>query len=110
MSWDADLVTECCGTVIAEFNHTYNTTPIVRKAAQVIGVEFIGFQRTLNGMTGADGRDLLRLLADQIHDHPERYEPMNPSNGWGSTTSISKVMREMADAVPGHTATRWRVT
>lgn len=111
MSWDADLITACCGTSLnCEFSYTYNTTPMVCAAAEAIGVEFDGFQRTLDGMDGHAGRDLLRQLADELQDHASKYEAMNPENGWGNRTGIIAQMRRMADAVPETPQTVWEVT
>ena len=111
MSWDAELTTKCCGIQYGgDFGYTYNTTSMVAFAAETIGEEFDGFQRTLDGMDGSEGRKLLRRLSDELHDNAAKYDEMNPENGWGSREGIVAEMRRMADAVPGSPETVWRVT
>ena len=110
MSWDARLTTKCCGvTYGGEFGYTYNTTALVCAAAEAVGVEFDGFQSTLDGMDGHAGRDLLRRIAHEIHDHPSKYDAMNPENGWGSREGVVAEMLAMAAAVPETPPTIWRV-
>lgn len=110
MSWDADLYTACCGSHRGEWNYTYNTTPMVRAAATRIGIPFDSFQATLHGMTGHESVPLLRAVIEELEQNADRYEVMNPSNGWGSRVGIIEVMREMADAADIATPTVWRMS
>lgn len=108
MSWDAELFT-IDGEELGWWNYTYNTTPMVAAAAEAAGISFEGFQRTLNGMDGIAGALMLRRIASEL-DHIDIYDAMNPPNGWGSREGIARTMRDMADAVPVETPTKWNVT
>ena len=110
MSWDADLVNECCGSVRGSWGYTYNTTPMTVAAAEAVGVEWGGF-RTLDGVDATDGATLLAAICDELVRNSAKYEDMNPENGWGDRMGIVKVMREMIDAGLGaDDRAVWRVT
>ena len=111
MSWDATLVTACCGASRGDWGYTYNTTAMTIAAADAIGVEWSGFQRTLDGMNAADAASLLAAIRDEMVRNPARYEAMNPENGWGNRCGIVGVMREMIDAsLAAPDGSVWRVT
>jgi hypothetical protein len=111
MSWDASLRCPHCQHENGDWSYTYNTTPMTIAAASAAGVEWEGFQRTLDGMTAHEGAVRLAAICDELTLNPATYEAMNPSNGWGDRTGIVRVMREMIDA--GSTAgpdSVWRVS
>lgn len=109
MSWDAYLECDSCGHEVGWWNYTYNTTPMVCAAAEVAGIDFHGFQKTLAGMTGPDGAAMLAVIASEMRSRPTAYQAMNPPNGWGTYVGILGVMSEMVGAVP-ESPTHWRVT
>lgn len=111
MSWDATLHCPHCDHDSGEWSYTYNTTAMTVAAARAIGVEWEGFQTTLNGMGAHDGAQLLETIRHELVRNAARYEDMNPENGWGNRSGIVRVMAEMIDA--GLIAARdsvWRVT
>lgn len=111
MSWDAEIVNACCGSVQGEWGYTYNTTPMTIAAADAVEVAWDGFQRTLDGMNALEGACLLAVICDELVRHPAKYEAMNPKNGWGDRAGIVKVMREMIDAgFAARLDAVWRVT
>ena len=111
MSWDATLVTACCGTNRGDWNYTYNTTPMTVAAAATVGVEWGGFQHTLDGMEALEAASVLAAICDEMVRNSSRYEDMNPENGWGDRVGIVKVMREMVDAsLAAPEGSVWRVS
>lgn len=110
MSWDAGLACDSCKHTIGAWNYTYNTTPMIRAAAEAAGhPEFDGFQRTLDGMTGAEGQRVLMAIIGEMEANPTTYRAMNPPNGWGSYDGILGVLREMVAATP-EAPTHWWVS
>lgn len=116
MSWDADLVTtatrecpHCGGTLDQEermvnsWNYTHNINPMIREAGDP------GWWKSLSGLTGTEGRELLERVIKGLEADPERFRAMNPDNGWGDYDSLLTVLHEMRDAVPPEPAV-WRMS
>jgi len=98
MSWDATLICSHGYQADKDWNYTYNTTFMTIEAAKNIGIEWNGFQDTLNGMSALDGAELLAKICDELVRNSVKYDPMNPPNGWGDREGIVRVMRDMIDA------------
>ena len=95
MSWDAWL-TDDRGHCDGEGNYTHNVGRMLSVAA---GID-ASWYRMLNGMTGAEGAEFIDRTIKALEAEPERFEAMNPKNGWGSYDGILTVLRKMRDAVP----------
>jgi hypothetical protein len=120
MSWDATLVDDRGHTEV-DVNYTHNTNGMIAEALRTAGRgetpmcdgplgQAIGpaWWRTLDGMTGLDGRDFLAAIVAELEREPAKYEAMNPENGWGSYETLLPVLRKMRDAVPDWPTT-WKV-
>lgn len=134
MSWDATLneVTEIkncleCGheldkprreqSEIGWWNYTHNVAPMIYDALKTAGIDLAedeSWWKHLSGMTGSDGKKYLDVIICQLEDNPEKYQAMNPPNGWGcydGRDGLLGVLREMRDAVPeDETVTEWHVS
>lgn len=116
MSWDAHMYTECDGKEVRvgsyDWNYTHNTNGMISQAIESLG---LGQPPTwwlneirkekgdywcgiLNGMTGENGAKFLSAIITELEDNRAKYEPMNPSNGWGSRERVLTVLRDMRDA------------
>ena len=113
MSWDADLLRRVPGKVTSldfvgqprvavvhdvavyrqdrSWNFTHNTSPMIYATlldADALppspdGRGCVVWWRHLDGMTGAEGWALLRIIVAGLEADPERFRAMNPPNGWG---------------------------
>ena len=118
MSWDATLyrvvkVDHCpdCGHELSPprteeselgwWNTTHNVAPMIYRALEAAGIplakEETWWQR-FSGMTAGEGREYLSAVIVQLEADPERFQAMNPPNGWGSYDGLLEVLREMRDA------------
>jgi len=106
MSWDARL-TDDRGHVDGDWNYTHNCNPmcdaVLGKQVAATATPFWGghsWWALLDGLDGLSGRALLASMVESLAADPERFEAMNPKNGWGSYVELVGVLREMRDAVP----------
>lgn len=107
MSWDADLIDDR-GHIEGEWNYTHNTNRMIAAALADLGDDapedhfLVGpcWWDALNGMSGADGAAYLHRIITALSADPDKYQAMNPENGWGSYDGLLGVLREMRDAVP----------
>ena len=93
MGWDIWLVTEVDGkevTIGDDFNYTHNTNPMLR----VTGLEIY----EVDGMKCGEFIDKVKAVVRDMEDNREKYDAMNPSNGWGSRESLLGVLREIIDS------------
>ncbi len=103
MSWSFSMHGEVCPTcgrgaeIDEERNYTYNVSPMFYDA---LG-ELENGIRSLNGMTGDEGRPHLERAIMRMTDDPEKYQAMNPKNGWGdyegALTLLSDLLEWSAD-------------
>ena len=63
----------------------------------------------LNDSDGPTGAKLLDGIIRAILSDPQRFEAMNPDNGWGDRQSFLRVLTEMRNSVPER-PTVWKVT
>ena len=63
----------------------------------------------LDGLDGPAGAEFLSVIIKGLEAEPERFRAMNPGNGWGDYDTLLETLREMRDAVPSNTPSRWRV-
>ena len=111
MSYDISLTCDCCGSELVDRNYTYNVSPMLSAAADSIGFDTkkMSVFGWLDGKSGPDGgQALLGLFAELTRD-PDRYEALNPPNGWGNYGGLCNMLRELYMAVP-ECPTTWKVT
>lgn len=63
----------------------------------------------LNDKTGPEGAELLDHIVRGLESDPDRFEKMNPDNGWGDYNSLVEVLKDMRDRVP-EWPTTWRTS
>jgi hypothetical protein len=63
----------------------------------------------LNDSDGPTGAKLLDGIIRAILSDPQRFEAMNPDNGWGDRQSFLRVLTEMRNSVP-EWPTVWKVS
>lgn len=74
-----------------EHNQTYNVGCMFGAALPCDG--------GINGLAGKTGEECLPVLEAGIqamHDDPERYMAMNPSNGWGNSDGALETLKTLA--------------
>lgn len=123
MSWDADLVCDCCGHATGQWNYTHNTNRMIADARESIGhadahelgsthpiMKAIGppWYEVLDGMPGSEGARYLSDIITALEADPQRYRSMNPENGWGSYDSLLSVLREMRERSTTEVPMTWR--
>ncbi len=115
MSWDATLRVPGVPWATRDWNYTHNTNPMVNQALEDAGVEVNDtWWRMLDGLTGAQGLELLTTIRDQFDADPDRYRAMNPPNGWGSLDDpewggVRRVLGEMIEASSVEAPLVWEV-
>jgi hypothetical protein len=83
MSYDIDLIDPADDSNRYEVgNYTSNTSPMWRHAFAQSGAPNTGLA-DLNGLPAQAAADLLAPAIAHMATHPEQYEAMEPSNGWG---------------------------
>jgi hypothetical protein len=89
---------------IGWWNYTHNTSQMIYDACKWAGIDLGEDERWyqhLDGMNGIAGRRYLDTIIRQLEAEPERYQRMNPPNGWGSYDSLLVVLKEMREASDG---------
>lgn len=93
MSWDASLDGH-------SWNYTHNTSrmiyDVLREASYSLPEE-LSWWGALNGMDREAGTVFLDMIVKGLEARPEKYQAMNPENGWGDYNGLLKVLREMRD-------------
>lgn len=123
MSWDAYLTVTVDGNElgVGDWNYTHNCNKMISIALEEAGYELgephwlIGHMGKswfdkLNGLTASAGAILLSAAIDRMEKDPERFEGMNPSNGWGSYSGVLEVLREMRDKSLQFPSGNWSVS
>lgn len=99
MSWDADLTTTT-GETLGSFNFTHNCNKMANTVLAESGCfHSTSFWVELHGLNGVQGKRLLDTLVRALEADPDRFDAMNPSNGWGSRKTLVEVLREMSACV-----------
>lgn len=97
MGWDLWIEIDAGGehpaTLGDSINHTHNCNDMLRKAG-IYWPDHVG--KTMEELEPI----LHRAITDMVTNRAE-YEAMNPENGWGSYTTLLKVLRQIyAQCVP----------
>lgn len=113
MSWDAELRSTTSDHIEGDWNYTHNCNGMLAAALEAVTgtpprrddnafgrIVRSSWMDALDGTTFADGQKLLRSLVAELVTNPDRYEPMNPPNGWGSRVGVTKVLLSMAEYQP----------
>lgn len=70
------------------FNFTYNLGPMWRAA---LGKDDEGLIE-IEGMSGRDAALKIKPVFQELVAHPEKYELLNPKNGWGTYEGLIKAL------------------
>ena len=94
MSWDFSMTIDAGGEfpidLPYEANYTYNVSAMFFEAFP--GKDGI---RGLDGRTGEDCQEPLRVAIQAMEDNPGKYKTMNPDNGWGDYHGALDLLREL---------------
>lgn len=85
------------------FNLTYNLSPMLHAAGMPPWKDFLGLRAADAGRTWA-------TVVAELRRDPQRYEAMNPENGWGSYEGAVEVLSALVQACerfPGATIGGW---
>ena len=74
-------------------NYTYNVSAMFYDACERAGGEWLGSSGTANC---GEIAPILEAAAKLIAEDAERYEPMNPPNGWGNRIDAAEYLGGMA--------------
>lgn len=133
MSWDIWLFDDR-GHLEAEWNLTSNVGCMVSDALDVIGYVLpddtrpckwydretktwhdapnghgtIHWLEELIKMNGAEGGAYISSILKQLQSDPERYEAMNPENGWGNYGQLCAMLQDMIKSIPEWPC-RWEI-
>lgn len=121
MSWDAWL-TDDRGHSEGDWSYTHNCNPMANSVLdpeerllatkrwwtnhgrpEVAEQQNLGdgsWWQCLDGLTGPEGAALLDRIIRGLEADPERFQAMNPPNGWGDYDSLVRVLKDMRDRVP----------
>jgi hypothetical protein len=97
MSYDITLTVDTGGeepAVVGDWNYTSNCGPMWRAA----GADLAGF----DGKPASECATVLRAALTAVRAEPERYEAMNPRNGWGSYASLLPALGELLKLCERH--------
>ena len=99
MGWDLWLAADTGGEELAsiegcDWNYTYNTSPMLYDA----GIDL----KKYCGKTCEEVIDELETSIKILKDNPEKYEAMNPENGWGSYEGVTRKMELLLTAFKEH--------
>lgn len=107
MSLDLDLIAEtciCCGHTPEpiSFNITYNLGCMWREIypyhEKMIPIE---------GMTAQESLEMLQRAYDELKLNPEKFEAMNPANGWGSYEDFLYFIDDLIDTAKEFPSRKW---
>jgi hypothetical protein len=100
------------GERLGEVNMTYNLSRMIGTAAKAVeaatemdlaGIDspvvdvIFGKYKMLDGIEGraGDAAPKLRKIVDELRAHPDKYKPLEPSNGWGTYSSCVESLGEL---------------
>lgn len=89
------------------WNYTHNTNPMINEVLVKLKPDLerydafwgddVCWWKTLDGMTGTEGAQLLSLVVGALMEMPEHFKAMSPENGWGDYDSLLRILVEMRD-------------
>jgi hypothetical protein len=85
-----------------DWNYTSNCAAMWRAA----GADLADFDDRLAG----ECLPFLRHAIQQLRIHPERFDAMNPTNGWGSRVSLIESFGQLIEAFESHPGCTVRVS
>ncbi len=110
MSWDLSLFCNHCGSEVVEVNYTHNTNGMMNAALEGGGWGGDNWLDLIDGMTGTEGKRLLRSIISEWDYDPDKFRAMNPDNGWGDMDQLRKILMEDMIAKVPECASTWKVT
>lgn len=107
MSYDIWLTIDTGGLDPATVSGSHNMTSNVAPMWRLAGADLAEFEDRQAG----DCLPLLEAAIAEMNANPDKYRPLNPSNGWGSYESCLKFLGELRDEFARHpkaTVQVWR--
>jgi hypothetical protein len=78
---------------------THNLSKMIYLALESIGLKEIkSFGEWLNNSKASEIVESIRLMHDELVNNPQKYEPLNPENGWGSYSSLCAKIKMLLEA------------
>lgn len=90
MSYDISFAATCCHATTEYVNITYNLHDMMVAAG-------VGVNEHLVGKTGAEVAMLITNALIDMHKDPEKYQKLNPPNGWGSYDCLIEALGKLRD-------------
>lgn len=91
---------KCPGHSIGEWNLTYNLSPMLWEAG------FAGWQDVVGKVepipTGKSVVAAMEPVLAELRSDPEKYQAMNPPNGWGTYEIAVEVLADCIDSLREH--------
>lgn len=104
MSWGVDITVDhqdgYTTTVEVVSGHTYNLTPMWRKALPSLLIN--GTTRDLHGLKCSDIAAALSLGLLDAERNRATYEDLNPPNGWGDYEGFAEILGRLAHLAHQH--------
>lgn len=95
-----------CPAIVGDdnLNYTHNVNPMWR---ELFGVSLGSF---VADMVAAVVQTELMVCYDMMCNQPERFEPLNPKNGWGDYDSAREFLWRVIQNGKHHPKATWRVS
>jgi hypothetical protein len=84
-------------------NYTGNTNGMIREACG-------SSPSSWNGLPASEVATLAATAAKAMRDDPDRFDAMNPANGWGSRATLVPVLEKIAEGCRAAPKATVRVT
>ncbi len=91
---------------IGDWTYTCNVAPMLRAVIDHDGTTGLA---ALDGMPGEQVASHLRLAVRRLGAEPERFNAMNPANGWGSRETLVDALGSLVDLCAAHPLATFRV-
>ena len=90
------------GDGLESWNITYNLSPMLREAGWVWPDGRVWSNEYLDGAKAMDIGEKAMYVLRNLESDPEKYEAMNPSNGWGTYEALLEVWRDFVESIREH--------
>ena len=88
--------------VYCNVNVTYNLSPMLRAAGLPPWESF-------KGAPASEAGGVFRSVAERLRAAPERFEALNPPNGWGTYEGAVEALEQLAEVCAAHPRARLAV-
>lgn len=105
MGLDIWMACDKCGNrAESTFGFTYNVSPMWHAAVP----HTEGGMVDIDGMTGKESIPRLELALTELKKDPEKFEKMNPPNGWGSYAGFVDFLEKLLACAKEHPNKKWQ--